>query len=340
MELDYVLQMNHIEKEYFGNKVLKNVNLAVKPGEILALVGENGAGKSTLMNILFGMPVIQISGGFKGQVIFNGNQVNISSPMQALDLGIGMVHQEFMLIQGFSITENIKLNREITKHNIVSRLLGENLKSLDKKKMGDDARTALNKISVDLDEWVKIEGLPVGYMQFIEIAREIDKTNVKLIVFDEPTAVLTESEAQRLLDCVKKIAASGIAIIFISHRLDEVLQLADKIVILRDGELIACRRKEETSLADLAQLMIGRKMEKDIAKADNPKITNEKMPLMTIKNLTVHMPGEEVKGIDLTIFRGEILGFGGLAGQGKIGIANGIMGIHDSAGEIYYKEVS
>ena len=203
-----ILDMKNIDKEYFGNKVLKVWTLQYE-GEIHALVGENGAGKSTLMNVLFGMPVIHNTGGFKGEVIFEGEKVNVSSPNQAMELGIGMVHQEFMLLPGFSIMENIKLNREPTYHNLISRIFGEKMKSLDIKTMRSDSRKALDKLGIDIDEMLPVAGLPVGYMQFIEIAREIDKTNIKLLVFDEPTTVLSEIEAERLLKAIKELADSG-----------------------------------------------------------------------------------------------------------------------------------
>ncbi|HYE08954.1 MAG TPA: ATP-binding cassette domain-containing protein, partial [Patescibacteria group bacterium] len=140
MEEKVVLKLNNIEKEYFGNKVLKGVNLTVKAGEIHALVGENGAGKSTLMNIIFGMPVIHSTGGYKGEIEFSGQKVEIKSPKDAMNLGIGMVHQEFMLLPGFTITENIKLNREITKHNALSKILGPSMKTLDVEAMRKDSQ--------------------------------------------------------------------------------------------------------------------------------------------------------------------------------------------------------
>ena len=169
---------------------------------------------STLMNTLFGMPVIHSTGGFEGEVCLDGEKVNITSPLDAMHKGIGMVHQEFMLLPGFTITENIKLNREITKPNLVSRVLGKDLETLDMKAMASDARKALDSVGMGIDEHTTVHGLPVGYMQFVEIAREIDKTGVKVLVFDEPTAVLTESEATQLISVMKQIAASGIAIIW------------------------------------------------------------------------------------------------------------------------------
>ena len=259
MQSEYVLEMKHITKRYGNNTVLSDVSLSVKPGEIHALLGENGAGKSTLMNTLFGMPVIHSTGGFEGEVYLNGEKVNILSPQDAMTKGIGMVHQEFMLLPGFTITENIKLNREIAKPNPVSRVLGKSLETLDMKAMASDARKALDSVGMSIDESTLVKGLPVGYMQFVEIAREIDKTGVQLLVFDEPTAVLTESEASQLISVMKKIAESGIAIIFITHRLDEVMAASNNITILRDGKLAATREVKNTSIVELAELMIGRK---------------------------------------------------------------------------------
>ena len=175
METKYLLKMDNISKEYFGNKVLKNVQLHVAPGEIHALMGENGAGKSTLMNILFGMPVIHNTGGFDGTIEFDGQQVSIDNPQKAMELGIGMVHQEFMLIPGFTVTENVKLGREITTPTIASSVFGKSLEKLDRPTMAADARKALDTIGLNIPETDYVGGMPVGYMQFIEIAREIEK---------------------------------------------------------------------------------------------------------------------------------------------------------------------
>ena len=332
MQNEFVLEMKHITKKYGNNTVLSDVSLSVKPGEIHALLGENGAGKSTLMNTLFGMPVIHSTGGFEGEVCLDGEKVNITSPLDAMHKGIGMVHQEFMLLPGFSITENIKLNREITKPNLVSRILGKNLETLDTDAMAKDARKALDSVGMGIDEYTLVHGLPVGYMQFVEIAREIDKTGVKLLVFDEPTAVLTESEAAQLISVMKKIAESGIAIIFITHRLDEVMAASNNITILRDGKLVATRKVEDTSIVELAELMIGRKGE-SVVDAQPRTVTGEKIALH-LGDLKVDMPGEAVRGITLDVHEGEIFGIGGLAGQGKLGIPNGVMGLYNMEGTV------
>ena len=327
------LEMKNIGKEYYGNRVLKGVTFDVAPGEILSLVGENGAGKSTLMNILFGMPVIHVTGGFEGELFFDGNAVQIKSPEQAMRLGIGMVHQEFMLLPGFSVTENIKLNREVTKPNLLSRITGHQMEWLDTKKMRADARVALDTIGLSIDDMLPVSGLPVGFMQFIEIAREIDKESTKLLVLDEPTAVLTESEAERLLEVMKSLTAKGISILFISHRLDEVMKISDKIVVLRDGEQIAAMTPADTSVEGLAEMMVGRKIEAGQMHG-RPLDAIADDHIMEIRDLKVDMPGERLEGVSLDIRRGEILGIGGLAGQGKIGVANGIMGLYASGGEV------
>lgn len=324
--------MKEITKEFSGNKVLKEVNLSIKKGEIHGLVGENGAGKSTLMNILFGMPVIHSTGGFEGKIFFNGKEFNPKSPNDAMNIGIGMVHQEFMLIPGFSITENIKLNRENTKRNFVSRIMGSKLETLNIQKMKNDSKVALGKLNMTIDEYLPVAGLPVGYMQFIEIAREIDKQDLQLLVLDEPTAVLTESEASDFLKTVRKLADMEISILFISHRLDEIKRITDSITILRDGEVVKNVETSEISLRDIAKLMVGRDLGTSTIEEKDRKI--EEDYILEIKDFNVDMPGEKVKGIDLNVRKGEILGIGGLAGQGKIGIANGIMGLYDTKGTI------
>lgn len=333
MDSGYVLEMEHISKEYYGNPVLKDVSLAIKPGEILALMGENGAGKSTLMNILFGMPVIQSTGGFEGKVRIDGEDVVLDTPHKAMDAGIGMVHQEFMLIPGFTITENIKLGREISRSNIFSTVFGKALETLDTEQMAKDARKALDEIGMDIDEYTRVAGLPVGYMQFIEIAREIDKENIRLLVFDEPTAVLAESEADRLLDVMRHLASRGIAIVFITHRLDEIMRVADSVTILRDGEGIATKKIAETTEAEIAELMIGRKVEKIVSAASDRKIDASDV-VLEVKDLQVDMPGERVRGVSFSVSRGEIFGIGGLAGQGKVGIPNGIRGLYPAKGDV------
>lgn len=327
-----LLQIENISKFYGENQVLKDISINIRKGEIHGLVGENGAGKSTLMNILFGMPVIHSTGGFQGKMNLDGKEYAPKTPMEAMDMGIGMVHQEFMLIPGFTITENIKLNRENTKPTILSKVLGKKLEKLNLSKMRHDSKEALKKLHMDIDEYLPVAGLPVGYMQFIEIAREIDKSNLKLLILDEPTAVLTESEASKFLEIIKRLSEMGIAILFITHRLDEIKEVTDSITILRDGELVKSTDTKDITIVEMAKLMVGREIITTVTDIKNKD--KELETFIKLENLVVNMPGERIKGIDLDIKKGEILGIGGLAGQGKIGLSNGIMGLYPTKGTI------
>ena len=327
-----VLELRDIIKEYEGNRVLKGVSLTVRPGTIHALLGENGAGKSTLMNVLFGMPVIHQTGGFQGSVLFEGAEVKFGSPADAMAAGLGMVHQEFMLLPGFTIAENIKLNREPTKPSPLSAIFGKRLETLDIPLIRSDAKAALAQVGMGLDEWAPVAGLPVGHMQFIEIAREVDKRNAKLLIFDEPTAVLTESEAEELLAVMKQLAAKGLGILFITHRLDEVMAVADEITVLCDGAVVGRMKPSETTVGRIAEVMVGRPAA--LVRHVDERSTAPRAAKLEIRNLSVEMPGERVHEVSFTLQKGEILGLAGLAGHGKIGIANGLMGLSPASGAV------
>lgn len=333
MDNKYVLEMNHIEKDFFGNQVLKDVSIRVKPGEIVALIGENGAGKSTIMNILFGMPAIHQTGGFKGEVIIDGERVDIKSPMEAMKHGIGMVHQEFMLIDGYDVAENVKLNRENVKKTPLSMVFGKRLNLVDQISMHRDARSTLDSLGIDLGERTRVGSLPVGYKQFVEIARELDKQNTRLIVLDEPTAVLTESEAETFLACVRSVAEKGIAFIFISHKLDEIKNNTHHVFVLRDGEMVGDYDTEELTTIRMSELMVGRKVEILNRQADGEDPEHQEVCL-ELEHFGVSMPGEIARDVSFRVKRGEIFGIGGLAGHGKISIANGIMGLYPSRGQV------
>lgn len=333
-----LLELKNVTKSYHKNTVLKDINLSIKPGEIHGLIGENGAGKSTLMNILFGMPVIHNTGGFSGEVFWHGQPVAIKSPRDAMKCGIGMVHQEFMLIPQMTVCENIKLNKEPTLKNVFTRWLPNKLRLLDTKKMQEDAQKSLMRAGMPLDENQTLEGLPVGHKQFIEIAREVDNSQVQLLVFDEPTAVLTESEALTLLKTIKHLAKDlGIAILFISHRLDEIESVCDKVTVLRDGELIGSYSQGKIDKEKMAELMVGRKVEMNLGKQKKPDSDLPPKAILEMKHFSVNMPGEPVHKISLRIHQGEILGIAGLAGQGKLGISNGLAGLYPSEGQVHYK---
>ncbi|MBB6481710.1 sugar ABC transporter ATP-binding protein [Spirochaeta isovalerica] len=327
-----LLEMRNVTKDFFGNVVLKDVSFAIERGEILGLVGENGAGKTTLMKILFGMTVIHETGGYGGEILLEGKPVSYKSPLEALDDGIGMVHQEFSLLPGFTATENILLNRESTNYNFMTELFGDRMRLLDRAEMKKRAELAIEKVGVKLDENTPVSEMPVGHKQFTEIARELEKENVKLLVLDEPTAVLTESEAEILLKSMRKLSEEGIAIIFISHRLQEIIDITDKTLVLRDGRIIQEKPTDQTDIEEIAQAMVGREIQ---AEGDRAKVRTFDEPHLTVKNLWVDMPGETVRDISLEINKGEIFGIGGLAGQGKLGIPNGIMGLYPAGGEVF-----
>ena len=330
-----LLEMRNIKKDFFGNQVLTDINLTLRPGEVLGLVGENGAGKSTLMKILFGMDVIRETGGYEGEIRLDGQTVNFSTPFEALAAGIGMVHQEFSLIPGFTAAENILLNREPTKRNIVSEIFGPRLDTLDYKAIAQSADKAIDKMGVKIGADMVISDMPVGHKQFTEIARELSKEHLRLLILDEPTAVLTEKEAEALLSSIRSMSAQGIAVIFITHRLQEILSVCDTVVVMRDGYVVKESPAKEIDIPEITRWMVGRKVE--ISAANEARELPDAKPIMSVRKLWVDMPGETVRNIDLDIKEGEILGIGGLAGQGKLGIPNGIMGLYEAGGTVEFE---
>nr|WP_325211605.1 sugar ABC transporter ATP-binding protein [uncultured Oscillibacter sp.] len=329
-----LLQMQNIKKDFFGNQVLTDINFTLGEGEVLGLCGENGAGKSTLMKILFGMDVIRETGGYSGDILLNGQKVEFNTPFDALEAGIGMVHQEFSLIPGFTAKENILLNREPCKKNIVSEVFGDRLNTLDYKEMDRRSSAAIEKMGVAIDAEMVISDMPVGHKQFTEIARELSKDQLKLLILDEPTAVLTEKEAEALLDSIRGMAARGISVIFITHRLHEILAVCDKVVVMRDGFVVRDVPAKETSVEDITKWMVGRDVQS--ASIGEVRSNDGARTIMSIQNLWVDMPGETVRDVSLDIKEGEILGIGGLAGQGKLGIPNGVMGLYEAGGRVEF----
>lgn len=329
-----LLEMRNIKKDFFGNQVLSDINLTLNAGEVVGLVGENGAGKSTLMNILFGKDFIRETGGFGGEILINGEKVSFDTPFAALDAGIGMVHQEFSLIPGFTATENIQLNREPHKKSVLSHIFGHRMHTLHHKEMAERSSSAIKKMGVHIDADMVISSMPVGHKQFTEIARELSKDQLKLLILDEPTAVLTEKEAEALLNSIRGMAALGIAIIFITHRLQEILEVCDKVVVMRDGLVVKEVAASETSVSDITKWMVGRSV--DISSSHDIVDHSGAKNIMSIRKLWVDMPGEVVRNVDLDVKEGEILGIGGLAGQGKLGIPNGIMGLCEAGGTVEF----
>ncbi|MFA6765175.1 MAG: sugar ABC transporter ATP-binding protein [Sphaerochaetaceae bacterium] len=330
-----LLEMRNISKDFFGNQVLTDVSFSLHKGEILGLVGENGAGKSTLMNILFGMDVIQLTGGYEGEMLVDGKIVDYTSSFDAIADGIGMVHQEFSLLPDFTVAENILLNREPEKYSFISEVFGERLNSLDRNSMNEKSKKAIGKLGVAINSSMLVGRMPVGHKQFTEIARELSKESTRILVLDEPTAVLTEQEASILLSAVRSLANEGIAIIFISHRLQEIIDVCDTVLIMRDGKIVKNEKAQDLTIAQIARWMVGREVTHH---ADRRSFDYEHSSVMlSIKNLWVDMPGETVRNVSLDVHKGEIIGIGGLAGQGKLGIPNGAMGLFTAGGSITFE---
>ena len=330
-----LLEMRNIKKDFFGNQVLTDINLKLNEGDVLGLCGENGAGKSTLMKILFGASDITSTGGYGGDILIDGQKVSFSSPFEAIAAGIGMVHQEFSLIPGFDATENILLNREPKKGNIVSEVFGDRLDTLDRKEMDERAKAAIEKMGVKIDQHMMINSMPVGHKQFTEIARELSKEQLRILILDEPTAVLTEREAEALLESIRGMSARGITVIFITHRLQEILSVCNKVAVMRDGVLVQEVPAKETSVEQITHWMVGRDVKGGSA-AVSTRTHEDAKTILKIEKLWVDMPGETVRNVNLEVKEGEILGIGGLAGQGKLGIPNGIMGLYEAGGKVTF----
>lgn len=330
---EYVLQVKNLTKYFGHNRVLNHVDLSVKRGEIHGIVGANGSGKSTLMNILFGNSVIEETGGYQGDVLFEGKHMKIRSPKEAAKLGIGMIHQEFMLIPDMSVAENIKLTREYTSP-VIRKALGAELSYIEKKKDEEDAKKTLAQLGFQIDSSYLVKNISVNAKQFVEIAREVNKKDLKFLILDEPTAVLNEEDANKLLKVMKDLAKEGTSILFCTHRLHEICEVCDRVTVIRDGDVISTYEKEELAIQKLASDMIGY----DVQTVERTPRKSEKETILEFQNFSVDMPGEMLRGINLNVKKGEILGLTSLSGHGKLSVGYGVMGMYPVSGKVIYKE--
>lgn len=329
--MESIIKLKNISKRFGQHAVLKSVSLEIRPGEIHGLVGENGAGKSTLLNILFGRSIINQTGGYTGQIYINGRRQQISTTQDAIAAGIGMVHQEFALIPHMNVAENITIRHEKT-FALLQHKRTAQFALIHKKANHAQAKAVLNRLGVSIDTREKIEHLSVTFKQFVELAREINKTDLKLLILDEPTGTLGKEDADRLLEILTQLSAQGIAIILVSHRLEEIMAVCDQITVLRDGEVSGRFSKENYDIEKIAACMIGRTVEQvqSHARAITGRV------VLGFRDFSVNMPGETIKNINLDIYEGEVIGIAGLAGHGKLALGNGTLGIYPSTGEVYF----
>ncbi len=307
--MEYVIEMNHITKIFGKFKALDDVTFKVKKGEVHALLGENGAGKSTLMSVLFGLYQAE-----KGEIIINGKTEQISNPNDANNLDIGMVHQHFKLVHNFTVLESIILGRETVKAGILRK---------------EDARKKVmdlsNKYKLKIDPDAYISDITVGMQQRVEILKMLYCDN-DILIFDEPTAVLTPQEIEELMKVMKELVKEGKSIIFISHKLNEIKAVADRCTVLRKGRHIGTVDVSTTTKEQMSEMMVGRKVSFNIEKTD----TKVGEAVLEVRNLTIKARNSKknmVNDVTFDVNRGEIVCIAGIDGNGQSELVYGITGL-------------
>jgi ribose transport system ATP-binding protein len=296
------LEMREIDKSFAGVHALKNVSLTLSRGEVLALLGENGAGKSTLIKVLGGAHLPN-----KGTVIIDGEEVHITNPTNSQKKGISIIYQEFNLIPGLSVRENIFLKSK-------SSFMG----FFNKKAEYERAYKLFEKIGIDIDPEILCSELTIAQQQIVEIVKALS-VDAKIIVMDEPTAALTHQEVEKLFDIITDLKSQGIGIIYISHRLDEIYKIADRVMFLRDGAYVGERNIDKVSRDEMIELMVGRKIENEFPKFKH-QIGKERLRVEGLSRQGV------VENISFTVHAGEVLGLSGLVGAGRTETARLIFG--------------
>jgi simple sugar transport system ATP-binding protein len=309
--------MRGITKRYPGVLANDGIDLQVREGEIHALLGENGAGKSTLMNILYGLAVPDA-----GEILIDGKSVEIASPHDAIQRGISMVHQHFMLVPVLSVAENILLGEEPMAGPVF----------VDRAASHRRIRELGDRFGWQIDPDKPVGSLSVGWQQRVEILKALYR-NARLLVLDEPTAVLTPQETTEIFGVLRKLRTEGYAIIFISHKLYEVLEVADTITVIRRGKVVGSRNPKETNEEDLAELMVGREVELTVDRGES----KPEQPMLSVANLTVRddRGNEVVHDVSFEVRAGEIFGIAGVAGNGQDELVEAITGLrHASSGTV------
>lgn len=302
---EYVLEMKNITKEFPGVRALNDVSLSLRPGTVHALMGENGAGKSTLMKCLFG-----IYAKDSGVILHNGKEVNYTCTLDAIQDGVAMIHQELYPEPHLSVQENVWIGRLPTKHGMV-----------DYKKMNEDTKTLFEKLKMDLDPKALVRTLSVSKTQSIEIAKAVSH-NAEVIIMDEPTSSLTETEVEHLFRIIEDLRKQGVAIVYISHKMDEIKRIADEISIMRDGNMIGTWPAEELSTDDIIRNMVGR----DMSNRFPPKTNQPGDVIMEVEDYTSDNE-RSFQHVSLKLRRGEVLGVGGLVGAQRTELIESIFGL-------------
>lgn len=319
---DYIVEMRHITKRFPGIVANDDVTIQIKKGEIYALLGENGAGKSTLMSMLFGMYEPD-----EGEIYVRGEKVAITSPNHAASLNIGMVHQHFKLVHNYTVAENIVMGMEPIK-----KVLGF-IPTVDMKKANQEVEELSRRYGLDINPTDVIEDINVSTRQRVEILKMLYR-EAEILIFDEPTAVLTPQEIEFLLEIIRQLRENGKTIILITHKLEEIKQVADRCAILCKGKLIDVLDVSQTDTKTMANLMVGREVQFTTEKKD-PVFRKEvlKVEHLTVKNKD-HFP--VVKDVSFSIRGGEVFAIAGVSGNGQVEIADAVVGLaHAAEGHIY-----
>jgi ribose transport system ATP-binding protein len=306
------LVLDGIGMSFSGVSVLRGVNLGFTGGEIHTLMGENGAGKSTLVKIISG-----VQAPSTGRISINGEPVSFASPREAEQSGIVIMHQELSLVPELTVAENVMLGHEPKLGGLV----------IDKKRLREQARSAMARFGFKLDIDTPVKNLRVGEQQLVEIARAL-LMDARLLIMDEPTSALSQTEADILMEVVRDLALQGVAIVYISHRMDEVFEISDRVTVLRDGDMIGTRLVAETSSAELIKMMVGRSVEiNPVARA----VPASAETVLKVSNLTAHSGGRQIlNNVSFDLKKGEILGIGGLLGAGRTELLETIFGARGS----------
>ena len=311
--MEYVLELKNIYKSFPGVKVLEDVTLQVRPGEVHALMGENGAGKSTLMKILMG-----IYKADQGSIFLEGKETVIHGPKDAMSKGISMIHQELNTVLDMEVAENVFVGRELLKKGF------EKLKIVDIARMREETGRYFREMNIDIDPRAKMRTLSVAEMQLVEIVKAIS-LNSRIIVMDEPTSAITEKEATVLFAQIERLKKQGVAIIYISHKMDEIFRISDTITVLRDGQWIGTKPAKELDNDMLIKMMVGRELT-DIYPKDPVEIGDV---ILEVKNLS---RGKKVRDASFSLRKGEVLGIAGLVGAGRSELVETIFGLYPKTG--------